>query len=75
MLKYWPVPNSHSKIVPTAGSPGSFWEDRGDRHHSGIDIYAPEGSNVLSIEDGKVIDIGIFTSPDRVLTGIPLFMF
>lgn len=65
-MKYWPVPNSHSKIIPTAGFSGSFWEDRGDRYHCGIDIYAPEGSDVLSVEDGKVIDIGVFTSPDKI---------
>ena len=62
-MKYWPVPNSYSKKVPIKGAPGSFWEDRGDRRHCGIDIYAPKGSDVLSIDDGKVIDIGVFTSP------------
>jgi murein DD-endopeptidase MepM/ murein hydrolase activator NlpD len=61
-MRHWPVPNSHSKNIPTDGSPGSFWEDRGDRHHCGIDIYAPEGSDVIAIENGKVIDIGLFTS-------------
>jgi murein DD-endopeptidase MepM/ murein hydrolase activator NlpD len=64
-MKHWPVPNSYSKIIPAAG-PGSFLEDRGDRRHCGVDIYAPEGSDVFSIEEGKVIDIGIFTSPDKV---------
>jgi murein DD-endopeptidase MepM/ murein hydrolase activator NlpD len=61
-MKYWPVPNSYSKNIPAAGSPGSFWEDRGDRRHCGIDIYAPEGSDVIAVENGKVIDIGPFTS-------------
>lgn len=65
-MKHWPVPNSYSKIIPAAGSPGSFWENRADRHHCGVDIYAPEGSGVLSIEDGEVIDVGISTSPDKV---------
>ena len=62
-MKYWPVPNSYSKNIPANESPGSFWEDRGDRHHCGIDIYAPKGSDVIAIENGKVIDIGLFTSP------------
>ena len=62
-MKYWPVPNSYSKKAPIKGTPGSFWEDRGDRRHCGIDIYASKGSDVLSIDNGKVIDIGIFTSP------------
>jgi murein DD-endopeptidase MepM/ murein hydrolase activator NlpD len=64
-MKFWPVPNSYSKNIPGLGLPGSFWECREDRRHCGIDIYAPEGSDVLSIEDGKVIDIGVFTSPDK----------
>lgn len=65
-MRYWPIPNSYSKIIPAAGFPGSFWKDRGDRHHCGVDIYAPEGSDVLSIEDGIVTDVGISTSPDKV---------
>ena len=62
-MKYWPVTNSYSKKIPIKGTPGSFWEDRGDRRHCGIDIYAPKGSDVLSIDTGKVIDVGVFTSP------------
>ena len=65
-MKYWPVPNSYSKEIPTSNTPGSFWENREDRHHCGVDIYAPEGSEVLSVEEGKVIDIGIFTSPEII---------
>ncbi len=65
-MKYWPVPNSYSKIIGASDSQGAFWEDRGDRYHCGVDIYAREGSNVLSIEDGKVVDIGIFTSKDKI---------
>ncbi len=65
-MKYWPVPNSYSKTISADGSQGSFWEERGDRHHCGIDIYAPEGINVLSIEDGKVREIGKFTSADKI---------
>jgi murein DD-endopeptidase MepM/ murein hydrolase activator NlpD len=62
-MKYWPVPNSYSKKIPTIGLSGIFWEDRGDRHHCGIDIYAPEGSDVIAVENGETIDIGLFTSP------------
>lgn len=65
-MKHWPVPNSYSKKIPVLNTPGSFWEKREDRYHCGIDIYAPEGSEVLSVEDGKVIDIRMFTSPKEV---------
>ena len=65
-MKYWPVPNSYSKKIPLKDSSGSFWEHRGDRFHTGIDIYAPKDSDVLCIEDGRVIETGIFTSPDKI---------
>ena len=63
-MKHWPVPNSYSKKVPIKGAPGSFWEDRGERRHCGIDIYAPAGSEILSIDDGTVLKTGIFTTPE-----------
>ncbi|MCK5018427.1 MAG: M23 family metallopeptidase, partial [Candidatus Peribacteraceae bacterium] len=58
--------NSYSKNIPTGQSPGAFWENRKDRFHCGVDIYAAKGSDVLSIEDGIVEKVGIFTSPDEV---------
>jgi murein DD-endopeptidase MepM/ murein hydrolase activator NlpD len=48
------------------GTEGAFWEDRGDRHHCGVDIYAPEGSNVLAMDDGRVLEVGVFTAPQKV---------
>jgi murein DD-endopeptidase MepM/ murein hydrolase activator NlpD len=65
-MKCWPVPDSYVKSLPEKGSSGTFWEDRGDRHHCGIDIYAPKGSSVVAVEDGEIIDIGMFTSPDMI---------
>lgn len=66
-MKVWPVPDSYKKSIPKDGEPGSFWEDRGDRFHCGIDIFAPEGSVVVAIESGYIIDKGIFTSPEKSL--------
>ncbi|MGA2934094.1 MAG: M23 family metallopeptidase [Methanomicrobiales archaeon] len=63
--RYWPLPGTEHTF-PSEGKAGSFWEDRGDRHHAGLDLYAPAGTRVVSIEDGKVLSAGIFTSPDRV---------
>jgi murein DD-endopeptidase MepM/ murein hydrolase activator NlpD len=63
-MKFWPVPESHSRRLPQGGEPGSFWENRDDRYHCGVDIYAPKGSAVRAIEEGEVIDVGEFTSPE-----------
>ena len=61
-MRFWPVPNSYSKRVPVEGESGSFWEDRNDRRHCGVDIYAPAGSDVLSIEDGAIVRVSVSTS-------------
>lgn len=65
-MKCWPVPQSYSQQLPKAGKPGSFWEQRQDRFHCGVDIYAPRKSKILSIFDGIVFDVGIFTHPTQV---------
>lgn len=59
-MKCWPVPESYSDDLPKAGESGSFWEERNDRHNCGIDLYAPAGAEVLSIEGGKIIETGVF---------------
>ena len=62
-MKVWPVPDSFTKNLPGNNKAGSFWEDRGDRHHCGVDIYAPVGSDVVATESGIVVKTGVFTSP------------
>lgn len=64
--KIWPVPDSYSKKLPKNENSGGFWENRGDRFHCGVDIYAPKNSEIFSIKDGKVLDIGIFTNSEMV---------
>jgi murein DD-endopeptidase MepM/ murein hydrolase activator NlpD len=63
LLKTWPVPKSYSRGLPRRTSTGSFWKWRGDRHHCGVDLFAPAGSPVLAVESGRVIRRGAFTSP------------
>ncbi len=60
--KHWPVPDSYDDKFPEPGNLGSFWEHRGESFHCGVDIYAPNGAKVIAIENGIVIDKGIFTS-------------
>jgi murein DD-endopeptidase MepM/ murein hydrolase activator NlpD len=54
--------HSNFNIIPSNGEPGSFWENRGDRFHCGVDMYAPLGFKVVAIEDGEVISVGKFTA-------------
>ncbi len=62
----WPLPEGRSRTVPSRGSPGSFWEDRQDRRHCGVDLYANPGAKVVSIEDAFVLEVGTFTSPEII---------
>jgi murein DD-endopeptidase MepM/ murein hydrolase activator NlpD len=69
----WPVPGSSSKELPGKSGAGCFWQNRGDRYHCGIDIYAPKGSIVNALEDGVVLDMGLFTSPDHIVYWNPTY--
>lgn len=58
----WPVPDSYNKELPEKGNTGSFWEKRDGLFNCGIHIYAPEGSEVLTVDEGRVISINHFTN-------------
>ncbi|KKG16888.1 metalloendopeptidase [Methanosarcina sp. 2.H.T.1A.6] len=59
--------------IPQKGEAGSFWEDRGDRYHCGVDLYAPENTEVFSIEEGMVTETGLMTSPEILLYWNPTY--
>jgi hypothetical protein len=61
---YWPLSNKVK--IPSAGEPGSFWEDRKDRRHCGVDLYAKEWSEVAAAEEGRILSTTIFTTPNLV---------
>lgn len=68
-MRRWPLnliapEKAHLRKVPQKGEAGSFWEERGDRFHCGVDLYAPENTEVLSIEEGVVSETGLMTSPE-----------
>lgn len=62
----WPLPGRTDRRIPGHGDAGSFWEDRGDRRHCGVDLHTPAGSRVLAIVEGTVLRTGIQTSPHRL---------
>jgi hypothetical protein len=59
-MKIWPLDTRNlekmelckkeSVKIPPKGEAGSFWEDWGYRCHCGVDLYAPENTEVLSVE-------------------------
>lgn len=62
-----------SRRIPQKGEPGSFWEDRGDRHHCGVDLYAPENTEVIPVEGGIVTETGMMTSPEILPYWDPIY--
>ncbi len=60
----WPVPDSYNKELPEKGHTGSFWEKREGLFNCGIHIYAPENSEVETIDEGRVISVSKFTDHD-----------
>lgn len=63
---FWPVPESYSNKLPKKEKPGGFWENRIDRFHCGVDVYAPVCSEVFSIKKGEVLDVNVFTNSDMI---------
>ena len=49
--------------LPIGCHPGAFGVQRKHHFHEGVDIYAPEGTVVRAVEDGKIVRVGYFTGP------------
>lgn len=62
----WPFSNAKHMFIPEDGKEGGLLEDRGDRFHCRVDIYAARGDPVLSIEDGDILKVSVFTSPELI---------
>jgi len=50
-------------VMSKAKTPGAFGYIRKYDIHTGVDIYTTEGAEVFAIEDGKVLQVDIFTGP------------
>lgn len=49
--------------IPIENHVGAFGVQRKNHTHEGVDFYAPEGSHVRAVEDGRVVVIEPFTGP------------
>lgn len=63
----WPLKNLTPSIVDI-NSVGDFAYPRSFYYHPGIDIYCDYGQEVVSIEDGVITNIEIFTGPNATPT-------
>lgn len=49
--------------IPLHPHVGAFGIRRKYDYHCGVDLYAPEGTDVFAVEDGEIVDICPFTGP------------
>ncbi|HMA82681.1 MAG TPA: M23 family metallopeptidase [Candidatus Thermoplasmatota archaeon] len=63
-LKQYPLPKKYR--FRNDQSLGQFLENRGDRIHCGIDIYAPEKTPVFAVDDGVIKSTSEFSSPYQI---------
>lgn len=57
---HWPLQNQEP-LFPD--EPGTFGVARKFEHHTGIDLYADRGTEVVAVEAGIVVLIEVFTGP------------
>jgi murein DD-endopeptidase MepM/ murein hydrolase activator NlpD len=63
---HWSFPLSINACtgIPVTPHPGAFKAVRRDNHiHTGVDLYADEGSEIRACERGRVVSIEPFTGP------------
>lgn len=62
-MKYWPLPGIDAEVFKPP-HPGSFGAKRKFDIHTGIDLYCPEGSMVVAVEPGTVVEVENYTGPN-----------
>lgn len=68
--RFWPLPE-HRPEVLLPPSPGAFGAIRKYDVHTGIDLYAPVGAKVVTIEQGTIVAIDLFTGPNTKPIPLP----
>lgn len=59
----WPL-NLLPMEIPQGDHPGAFGSVRKFDVHTGIDLYCPEGTEIVAMEFGVVVAIEVFTGPN-----------
>ena len=49
--------------LPLGAHPGAFGVQRKHHTHEGVDLYAPQGTPVSTVEPGEVVAVRLFTGP------------
>lgn len=57
----WPLPEIPLSRIPDHFALGGFGVNRKHDIHTGVDLYAPEGSRVVAVEGGTVVAVEEFT--------------
>jgi phosphopantothenoylcysteine decarboxylase len=58
---HFPLPFNICPGIPINTHPGAFGAMRKHDRHCGVDLYCPEGTPVLAVEDGDIIIVEDFT--------------
>lgn len=61
---YNPLGMNKKLYIPINPHPGSFGAVRKFDIHKGVDLYCEHGDDVYAVEDGEIIDTGVFTGPN-----------
>ena len=54
----------HQTGLPLPPHPGAYGVQRQAHVHEGLDLYAPQGTPVLAVEPGVVVQVRQFTGPE-----------
>lgn len=60
----WVFPLDVKRYIPINPHPGSFGAVRKFDIHKGVDLYCEHGDSVYAVEDGEIVDTGVFTGPN-----------
>ena len=63
-MKQYPLPKKY--LMEKNQKIGTFLENRGDRFHCGVDLYAPKNTPVFAVEDGIIYLTREFTNPNVI---------